>query len=121
MINGVFRLVAASLSRIASFIGCTYEEINILVYFFIIPFSWAVMLDYALKFHYFKISFLIMSFGFFLGCRDFEAYSDRLFKKSVDFLNLFNNIGSTYVASSVWICVALPMVIYAILIWVILK
>lgn len=105
----------------AHVLGVTYNEINILVYFFVIPFSWAVMLDAIFKFHYLKIFFILMSFGFYLGCRDFEKYSNWLFQKSVDFLNYFNSITSSYVSSSVWICVALPLVIYGLLGWAIIK
>ena len=44
-----------------------------------------------------------------------------LFDKSVLFLNYFDKYGSNYVASSVWICVSLPIAIYAILIFLIFK
>jgi hypothetical protein len=112
MIRVIFRIVALSLNIIAKLTGRTYREVNILVYYFMVPLSWLVMLDQIFGFHYFKISFLLICFGFYLGCRDFKSYSDWLFEKSVVFLNLFNKMGSNYVSSSVWICVALPLIIY---------
>ena len=112
MITAIFRIVATGLHVFAKLTGRTYREVNILVYYFMVPLSWLVMLDQIFGFHYFKISFLLVCLGFYLGCRDFKSYSDWLFEKSVVFLNLFNKMGSNYVSSSVWICVALPLIIY---------
>ena len=112
MITAIFRIVAAGLCAFAQLTGRTYREVNILVYYFMVPFSWLVMLDQIFGFHYFKISFLLVCLGFYLGCRDFKSYSDWLFEKSVVFLSLFNKMGSNYVTSSVWICVALPVLTY---------
>jgi hypothetical protein len=121
MIRLIFKIVANSLSFIGSKTGLTYNEINIIVYYFVIPFSWLCLLDIIFNFHYFKIAFVIFTLGFIVGCRKFKTYSDWLFDKSVSFLNYFNKYGSNYVASSVWICVSLPLVIYAILIYLIIK
>ncbi|ERM80993.1 hypothetical protein P872_11950 [Rhodonellum psychrophilum GCM71 = DSM 17998] len=68
-----------------------------------------------------KIAFVIFTIGFFVGCRDFKTYSDWLFAKSVSFLNYFNRYGSNYFASSVWICVSLPILVYGLLLFLILK
>jgi len=121
MNNLIFKLVANALSIIGRKTGLTYNEVNIIVYYFIIPFSWLCLLDIILNFHYFEIAFVIFTLGFIVGCRNFKTYSDWLFDKSVSFLNTFNKYGSNYIASSVWICVSLPIVIYAILIYLILR
>lgn len=121
MNNLIFRIVANSLSIIGKKIGLTYNEVNIIVYYFIIPFTWLCLLDIIFNFHYFKIAFTIFTIGFIVGCRNFKTYSDWLFDKSVSFLNYFNKYGSNYITSSVWICVSLPIFIYAILIFFILK
>ena len=117
MLTLIFNFVARSLYKIASKTGLTYNQINIIVYYFIIPFTWMCLLDIILSMHYFKMSFAIFIFGFSVGCRNFRTYSDWLFNKSVVFLNYFNRFGSNYVASSVWICVAVPIIIYALLIY----
>ena len=117
----IFKIVADSLSFISRKTGLTYNEINIIVYYFIIPFSWLVLLDIIFHFHYFKIAFGVFTFGFFVGCKNFRTYSDWLFDKSVAFLNYFNKYGSNYVKSSVWICVSLPIVIIIILLYFIFK
>ena len=121
MINKIFRLVANALIAMARFTGLTYNQINILVYYFFIPFTWLVMLDEIFDFHYLKVAFLILCIGFAFGCRDFKNYSDWAFNRSVDFLNLFNRFGSNYYKSSVWICVAIPIIIYIVLLFQIFK
>ncbi len=113
----IFDFVANKLIILARFFRLTYNEINIIVYYFLIPFSWLSLIDLICGFHYLKFAFFIFSAGFFIGCRDFRSYSDELFMKSVEFLNYFNRFGQNYVAASVIICVLIPIMIYAILIY----
>ena len=117
----IFQIVRDFLIYISRFIGLTYNEINIIVYFFLIPFSWFILIDIIYGFHYFKLTFTVICLVFYFSCRDFESFSNRLFDKSVSFLNYFNNYGSNYVASSVWICVFLPIMIYGLLVYLIIK
>lgn len=121
MIHFIFKIVANSLCYIGDKTGLTYNEMNIIIYYFCIPFSWVCLIDVLLHVHYLKITFIIFTLGFFTGCRNFKDYSNWLFDKSVTFLNYFNKFGSNYIASSVWICVSLPAIIYALLIFLILK
>ena len=120
MINRIFSFVAKSLYYIALKTGRTYNEINIILYYGCIPFSWLALIDYGLGVHYLKFAFLFVALVFMLGCRNFATFSDDLFLLSVRFLNYFNRFGSNYFATSVWICVALPIVIYAVLIYLII-
>ncbi|SDZ29697.1 hypothetical protein SAMN05444412_109154 [Rhodonellum ikkaensis] len=121
MNNKIFKIIAKLLSFIADKTKLTYNEINIIVYYLLIPFSWLCLLDIIFNFHHLKIAFVIFTIGFFVGCRDFKTYSDWLFAKSVSFLNYFNRYGSNYFASSVWICVSLPILVYGLLLFLILK
>ena len=41
----VFGLVVAILSLMAKLVGITYKEMNIFVYYFVIPITWSRMLD----------------------------------------------------------------------------
>ena len=113
--NRIFNAVAQALRSLSRLTGFTYNEINVLLYYFFIPFTWLILLDNILCTHYLKIAGIIFSIGFFTGCKDFKDYSDWLFFKSVIFLNLFNLFGSNYIKSSVWICLSLPILIYIIL------
>ena len=105
----VFNIVAQALRTLSRLTGFTYNEINVLLYYFIIPFTWMILLDSILNINYFKIAGSIFCIGFYAGCRDFRKYSDWLFFKSVIFLNFFNRFGSNYIKSSVWICVSQMM------------
>ncbi len=119
MVNRIFHLVANLLLFIGKKTGLTYNEVNIIIYYFLIPLTWCLMLDVILDTFYLTIGWGVFVLGFLAACRDFKAYADWLFGKSVDFLNLFNKIGSSYNTTSVWICVALPFMVYSILIYLI--
>ena len=115
MIRQIFNRTAGLLLMISRRTGRTYNEINIIAYYFLIPFSWCVLLDLILDFHYFKVLSAGICIGFYVACRDFRTFSDSLFEKSVGFLNWFNRWGSNYIATSVWICVVVPLLVYALL------
>jgi len=112
----IFSRVENALSVLAQNLNLTYNQINIIVYYMLIPFSWLVMLDMINNSYYFTLGFLLVILGFFVGCRNFRDYSDWLFTKSV-FLDSFNKYGSNYTLSSVVICVFIPIIIYSVLIY----
>ena len=120
MITQTFNLVAQWLHQLAKLTNLTYNQINIIVYFAIIPLSWFLLLDLYFSACYFTFGFVFFLIGFKVGCKNFREYSDELFMKSVHFLNYFNRFGSNYFKSSVWICVLLPILIYISLITLIL-
>jgi hypothetical protein len=113
--NFVFRMVADSLDGIASVSGFTYNEINIIAYYIIIPFVFVALLDRIIKRHFLKIGFAVAWLIGILLIEDFKAFSDALFDYSVDFLLLFGKVGLNYVAASVVICVILPGLVFAVL------
>jgi hypothetical protein len=117
----VFKIVFSFLSFLVRITGFSYNQINIILYFFCIPFSWLLLLDIIFHFHYLKIAFLSYSIGFLFTCRNFKTFSDHLFYRSVSFLNYFNKYGSNYFKSSVFFCVLIPLIIYFILIYIIFK
>ena len=45
MIKTIFSIVALGLNKIAKLLHLTYNEINIIVYYFLIPLSWTIILD----------------------------------------------------------------------------
>ena len=45
MITFTFRLVATALYNIAQMFSMTYNEVNVLAYYLLIPLSWTIMLD----------------------------------------------------------------------------
>jgi hypothetical protein len=119
IIQKSFNLTVKLLLLVAKITNLTYNEINIIVYYFIVPFSYLFLLDIIFGFHYLKVSFVIFTVGFFTGCRNFKNYSDKLFKRSANFLLYFNRFGSNYEASSVIICLSLPLILFIVLIYLI--
>lgn len=91
----------------------TYNEVNIIAYYLIIPMSWCIMLDVWLK-TYLASIILILVWGGIIAKTygHFREWSDRMFMKSVDFLNWFNRWGGNYILNSVIICVVIPLVVY---------
>jgi hypothetical protein len=92
-IQFLFLIVAKSLYMLAVKLKLSYSQINILVYFFVVPFVYLALIDRILGFHFLKIAALLGSIGFFVLCRDFSAFSDQLFSQSVRFLRYFDRFG----------------------------
>lgn len=122
MIQRVFALVANSLLTIGKMTGLTYNEVNILVYYLLIPLSWTAMFDCWIGTPMTSAALLLVWVGIFIGTRHtFGLWCDRAFLASVDFLNWFNRWGGNYVLNSVIICVLLPLLVYGFLIWILIK
>ena len=116
----VFAIVAGIEHIIAKFTGLTYNEVNIIVYYLIIPLTWTLMIDYLTKMP-FLTPMIIIGWIIFLW-KDQMKFRDRCdwaFDKSVDFLLYFKKIGWNYIVSSVIICVVVPVLIYVELIYAI--
>ncbi|WP_298516337.1 hypothetical protein [uncultured Kordia sp.] len=114
--NTIFDYTYKILIAISEATGFTYKEINIIVWFIIIPLSWMLLLDKIYQRRLFTLLFSLLVAVTLFCIPNFTDFCDGLFQKSVDFLNLFNGVRSNYVASSVIICVLIPIVIYVILI-----
>ena len=113
--NKIFIVVRDILVWLANISGFSYMAVNIIVYYFVIPFIYFIILDQILGSHYFKISFLIIISVTLLRIRDFELFSDWLFRKSADFLRSFSSIGMNYTVASVVICVFIPLAVFLVL------
>ena len=112
----LFQITYEILMFFSQLTGFSYKEINIIVWFIIIPLSWAYLIDKIYKFNYLKIITAIVISLTLLFIDDFTVFSNWLFDISADFLRSFNVVGSNYVASSVIVCVLIPIVIYFVLI-----
>ena len=118
----IFAVVAGVEHVIAKLTGSTYNEVNIIVYYLLIPLSWTVMIDYLTKLPFLS-PMLVLAWIVFLwkDPMKFRDRSDWAFMKSVDFLLWFKRIGWNYVVSSVIICVIIPILVYVELIYTIIK
>lgn len=118
----IFAIVAGVEHIIAKVTGMTYNEVNIIVYYLLIPLSWAVMIDYITMMPILTPMYIIV-WAVFLW-KDPMKFRDRCdwaFMKSVDFLLWFKRIGWNYIVSSVVICVVVPGLIYLELVCGIIK
>jgi hypothetical protein len=118
----IFAIVAGVEHIIAKVTGMTYNEVNIIVYYLLIPLSWAVMIDYITMMPILTPMYII-AWVIFLW-KDPMKFRDRCdlaFMKSVDFLLWFKRIGWNYIVSSVVICVVVPGLIYLELVCGIIK
>lgn len=114
MITLTFRLVATVLYNIATLLGMTYNEVNILAYYLLIPLTWTVMLDKYICLPLTTGALLYIWIGIRIGTwGHFREWCDWAFMRSVDFLNYFNHWGGNYVLNSVIICVVIPVLVYA--------
>ena len=93
-ILGVFGIVAAGLNLIAKALHMTYNEINIIVYYLIIPLSWCIMLDYIIGLPITTPIWILLWI----------------------YMLKFQRIGWNYWKASVIIGVVVPLIIYAALI-----
>lgn len=116
VINRIFDLVANALRRGASALGITYNQINIIFYYLIVPLSWAVMIDFYIS----KPLISLVVIGMWIivlirKWRNFSEWCDWLFGKSVKFLLYFNRLGGYYNLTSVIIYVIVPLLVYGLL------
>ena len=115
--NKIFIIVKDFLIALASISGFSYKAINIIVYYYIIPFIFVLFIDQIYKIHYLKILFILVLSILTILINDFEKFSKRLFNKSAMFLNSFSFIGWNYVVASVIICVFIPVIIFSFLVY----
>ena len=111
--NAVFDAVMHSLEWGAGLSGLTYAEVNIIVYFMLLPVALAAMADRILHWHWLKLSVLAVWATALLAIPNFTAFSDRAFDLCAAFLSAFAVVGLSYVQASVAVCVILPLLVLA--------
>lgn len=80
MIKQTFNVVADALMFIGRKTGLTYNEVNILVYYLLIPLSWTVMLDCRLGEPITSAVLMVVWTGIFIATRhSFSEWCDRVF------------------------------------------
>lgn len=118
----IFMVVAGLEMVIAKLTRSTYNEVNIVLYYMLVPLSWAVMVDCLTRLPLLSPMFLLAWIIFvWKDPMPFRDRCDWAFEKSVNFLLWFKRIGWNYVVSSVIICVLVPLLIYNELIYALIK
>ena len=113
--NVVFQIVYSLLKWISQVTGFTYNEVNIIAYYIILPFAYVVLADRILKKHVLKALYIAGVAACLLSIGNFREFSDWLFQKSVDFLLSFQFLGWDYMVSSVLICVVFPAIVFLVM------
>lgn len=112
VMNKCFWMVANFLLFLAKKTKLTYNEINIILYYLIIPLTWCILLDLIIKLPIFTIGFILLwAIIFIVVGKSFSQWCDRIFVLSQQFIKLFGD----YIHYSVVICVIVPLIIYLIL------
>lgn len=106
--NTVFLITVKILLIIASKLRLTYNEVNILIWYIILPVLWGALLSILL--HTAILFIIVALYAIVLGC-NLRKCSDKLFQKSVQFLQQFNKIGLNYTQASVIVCLVLPFAV----------
>ena len=117
----LFIIVRDLLQSLSDISRLSYTAINIVVYYYIIPFIFIMMIDKIWGMHYLKMGcFIIVILSLFI-IKDFERFSQLLFYKSANFLRAFSVIGWSYEFASVVICVFIPLVIILVLSYLVIQ
>jgi hypothetical protein len=112
MVTIIFSAVQQFLEWIAKITHRTYHEVNIIVYYFLIPLTWTLMIDYIFSLPFiFSIAYSLFCISVALSRKNFKKFCDGLFYKSANFIERFGD----YYLFSVLLCVGLPLVIYIVL------
>jgi len=111
----IFYIVYQTLEWLSSITGLSYEEINIVVYYIVVPLIFFALIDKILGKPIFLAAFSILLLVVGTQIRDFSLFSEHLFDWSVRFLLGFSRMGLNYDKASVLICVLLPGLLLIIL------
>ncbi len=92
--NKIFEIVAITLNETSRIFSITYNEINIIVYYLLIPLSWAIMVDYIIVVPIFTIlTVAVWAAIIIVKLRCFRQWCDRVFDRSQRFLLWFRRVG----------------------------
>lgn len=111
----IFYITVKILLLIASKFNLTYNEVNVLIWYFFIPLLWALLI--SVKLHNMAILSIAIIIELIL-VKNYKIYSNQLFKKSQTFLLWFNRFGCNYIQASVLVCIVLPIIITLFLLYI---
>jgi hypothetical protein len=111
----VFFLVYSLLQAIASLAGLSYEAVNVVIWYVLIPATYLFLIDRII--HRFLLLPLFIAFVaiVFSVTENLNDLADRIFNSSVAFLLGFSRIGMGYDLASVVICVWIPLLALLVL------
>ena len=112
-----FFQVAYFLLGLAEWVGLTYHEVNVVVFYGLVPFVAGALVDLRRRKFRFAPAWAAVCAVVALAHRhDFSAWSDAVFARSVAFLKAFSVLGWSYETASVVVCVVAPLCAFAALV-----
>lgn len=109
--KSIFDFTYRVLMFLAKLTGFSYKEINVIVWFIIIPLVWIFLIDKIRKSNHLKIAFSVLILIVLIVIKNFSEFSNSVFDTSADFLRSFDHMGSNYTLTSVFICLIVPLLI----------
>ena len=113
--DAVFHLVYSLLLWASRWSGLSYEAVNIIVYYLLVPLAFLILIDRIIKSHLCVSCFLIVWCFFLFWVPSFEDFSKAAFERSAEFLRAFSAVGWNYTVASVLICVVAPAIVFVVL------
>jgi len=107
MKNSIFNSTVRLLEITAKQFNITYEMINVIIWYMLLPFYWLYLI-YPLAFAF----YLVFTIGFIWGYGSFKSFCNIVFTKSVSLLvRLAEKLRISYELSSIIFCIVIPIII----------
>ena len=107
-----FAITARVLLQVGKLLHLSYNAVNIIVWYMLLPLAWAAILDYKLHQVLFAPVWILFCIGIIvLQRKQFNKFCDLMFRLSQEFILSFGN----YYLWSVIICLLVPIFITVLL------
>ena len=107
-----FAITARVLLQVGKLLHLSYNAVNIIVWYMLLPLAWAAILDYKLHQVVFAPVWILFCIGIIvLQRKQFNKFCDLMFRLSQEFILSFGN----YYLWSVIICLLVPIFITVLL------
>lgn len=108
-----FALTVKVLMQIGELLHLSYNAVNIIVWYMLLPLAWAAVLDYKLhQILFAPVWFLLCTGTVVYQRKQFNKFCDILFRLSQEFILVFGN----YYLWSVIICLIIPLLLTFLLV-----
>jgi len=104
-----FYIVYQALEWVSGLTGLTYEEVNVIVYYILVPTVFLALIDKILRKPVCLVVFYSGIAITLFQAKDLTRLADDIFNGSVLFLLAFSHIGIGYDLASVLVCILLPI------------
>lgn len=112
-----FYIVYQALEWLALVTGLTYKEINVVVYYGLVPLVFMALIDKILRKPVCLSLFSSVLLVLYLVVSDRPMFAERLFDGSARFLQAFGAVGISYDLASILICVLIPFFVFLVLLF----